>query len=800
MLKNYLKIALRHLRRHKGYSLINIAGLAVGMACCLLILLYVQDELSYDRFHAGAEHIYRVPVSIDTRGVPTHFAPVMGPLADALRQDHDDAIDEVVQVLPMGTVLVQTTDGEAHYEERTYLVDANFFRIFSYPLLHGDPATAFSQPNEVVLTRANAVKYFGVEDAIGQRLEVNGNPVLVSGVLADLPRNSHFQPELLGSLDIVRNRPFMQNWHATMLYTYIKTAPGVNAALLEPKLRHIADRYVGEAIRSNNQEYTFALQPITDIHLHSHLRYELEANSYVAYVYIFTAVALLILVIACINFMNLATARSARRSREVGMRKVAGAHRQQLVWQFLGESILLSLLALLLALLLVELFLPAFNALAAKTLQFKIMENGTLAIALLVIAIVTGGLAGSYPAFFISAFQPVAVLKGQNTAGSTSARGGAHRLRQVLVVLQFAISIVLIAGTLVISSQLHYLRAQQLGFEKEQVLVLAARGGNALAERFETVKAELLRLPGVVAASASHSVPGRGVSNNLMNLREQRDNRVQMNLLFVDPDFLDTYGIELVAGRNFSAAMPTDLGGKVALMNEAAVRAFGWHDPAAAVGQQMGGFTGPQNIGVVRDFHYKSLHEAVEPLMLLVLPSNFQYLSLRIAPGDTRALISALEQQWKTLMPGTPFEYFFLDDDYDKQYQAEARLGEVFNAFAGLAIFIACLGLLGLASFSAEQRTKEIGIRKVLGATVANVTGLLSREFVWLVLIANALAWPVAWFAINLWLQNFAYRVEIGWWVFVLAGGLALLIALVTVSTQAIKAALVNPVDSLRSE
>jgi len=736
MFKNYCKIAARNLLKHKAHALINIAGLALGMASCILILLYVQDELSYDRFHRDADRLFRVAMTIDTRGVPTPFAPTMGPLAQALANDYPE-ITEVAQVLPAGTLLVSASPEKTDYEERGYMVDASFFRIFSFPLAHGDPAMVFTQPNSVLLTEEKAAKYFGETSAVGQRLEINGRPHTVTGVLKDVPRHSHFKPEFIASLSALREQRFMQNWHANMLHTYVKVAEGASVAALEQKISKVADRYVSEEIRGNNQVYTFFLQPLPAIHLHSHLRYELEANSNITYVYIFAVVAALILLVACINFMNLATARSTRRAKEVGLRKVVGAQRSQLIKQFLSEALLLSVLAAALAIALVEFALPFFNQLAAKSLDFAPFNNALIASGLVLLTLLVGMLSGSYPAFVLSAFVPMEVLKGKLLAGGNwSSRIGARQLlRKILVVAQFTISIALIAGALVISDQLRFLRAQNLGFDKEQMLVLSARGRNELPEKYATIKNEFMQHSDILRVAASHSVPGRGVSNNLIGERENEDNRVQMNLLFVD-----------------------------------------------------------------HDFHFKSLHEKVGPLMLLLFPQSFQYLSLKIKPSNPAEVMAFVRQKWSALLPGRPFEYFFLDEDYDKQYKAEERLGEIFSAFSFLAIAIACLGLFGLVSFMAEQRTKEIGIRKVLGATAPNLVALLSKDFMKFVLLANVIAWPLAYFAMNKWLQAFAYRVAIGWWVFALAGGLALLIALLTVSTQALKAALANPVEALRYE
>lgn len=799
MLKNYFKLAVRNLLKHKAYSFINIAGLALGMACCILILIYVQDELSYDKFHRDANRIFRVVITIDTRGVPTSFALTMGPLAAALVHDYAE-ITDAVQILPAGTVQVSPAADRHYYEDRAYLADTSFFHIFSFPLLHGDPAQALAQGNAVVITREKALKYFGQENVLGKRLDLNGTSYQVTGVMEDIPTASHFKPEVVSSMVLLRRQGFMRNWHANMLHTYIKIADGVSPKALQQKISKIADRYVGDEIRANNQSYTYFLQPITAIHLHSDLRYEHEANGRVAYVQIFFAAAVLILLIACVNFMNLATALSMRRAKEAGLRKVVGANRSQLIKQFLGESLLHSILAVLFALMLVEMSLPFFNALAAKNLDLNFAANEYLLAGIVTITVIVGLLSGSYPAFFISAFKPAEVLKGKLTTRTSAPRFGAPALQKKLVVLQFTISIALIAGTLVISRQLDFLREQNLGFMKEQMLVLGLRGRSDLAEKFETYKSEFLQHPNVLSATASQSVPGRVVSNSLLTERGNRDNRVQMNLLFVDFDFLKTYGISLLEGRDFSKEITTDADGKVALLNEAAMQAFGWNDPNEVVGRQFEGFTGPEAIGVVKDFHFKSLHQSVGPLMLMIQPGNFQYISLRLKTGNTAETMAFLRQKWSALLPDKPFEYFFLDEDYDQQYQAEQRLGTVFGFFSILAISIACSGLFGLASFAAEQRTKEIGIRKVLGASVQSIIAMMSSNFLVLVVVSNIIAWPLAWFAMNRWLQNFAYRIEIGWWMFALAGGLALLIALLTVSTQAIRAALANPVESLRYE
>ncbi|NIR49132.1 FtsX-like permease family protein [candidate division KSB1 bacterium] len=798
MLKNYLVIAFRNFFKQKGSAFINVLGLAVGIACCLFILLYVKDELSYDRFHKRSDDIYRV--------VRTSSAMTCAPLAPAM-VDAFPVVQKAIRIMPDDMSISRGRE-KRFKEDRVFFVEPEFFNIFSFPLIKGNPETVLDDPQSLVITEEMAQKYFGNENPVGQVLTVHGEEVLdlkVTGIVESAPANSHFHFDFLLSFKLVEMfSGRMDNWSTNWLYTYLLLDEGASARNLQVQLPDFFETHTGKAWNY------FRIQPLTDIHLYSDVSWEIEPQSSIKYVYTFSAIAILILLIACINFMNLATARSANRAQEVGMRKVLGAHRRQLIKQFIGESFLMTFMALLLALLLVEMFLPTFNYLSGKALSFSLFENKVLLLALLAIALFVGLVAGSYPAFFLSTFQPVKVLKGR--LGREDGTSGA-KLRKVLVVLQFVISVFLIIGTAVVYSQLSYMQNKRLGFEKEQVVVLPIED-DSLTEDSEFVKTELLQHPDVVTATASDNVPGRGVSDfpyRLEGAQGEEDMwKAVWDTYFVDADFIETLDIELKAGRTFSKERATD--SESFILNETAVKKavdlYGetWSSP---IGKQLDFYTPGQSgwevskqgtvIGVVKNFHYRSLHETIGPLVIQTAKSPDQLL-IKIRASEISSTLGFLKQNVDAFFPGQPFEYYFLDSHFDQLYRSEQRLGEIFKYFAFLAIFIACLGLFGLAAYTAEQRTKEIGIRKVLGASVAGIVGLLSKDFVKMVLIANVIAWPIAWYAMHRWLQNFAYRIDIDWFVFALAGGLALIIALATVSSQAIKAALINPVESLRYE
>lgn len=791
MFRNYLTIALRNLRKSPGFTFLNIAGLAAALACCLLIGLYVHDELSYDRHLADAERTYRVTMEVETEGDVQAFAGASATLAPALLADQPQ-VTAATRLTSVGGSTTTVRVGDTRfYEQGLFRADASFFDFFGFPLLQGDPTTALAEPRTVVLTQSMARKYFGSDDPLGRVLLIDETEATVTGVMADVPPNTHVRPRFLLPLEDWADGGLMRTWHVNSFHTYIKLAEGVDPAAFEADIRDLAYRYVGDELAGNDQTYAYQLQPVTDIHLHSDLRYELEANSSAATVYTFGIIAVFILLIACVNFTNLTTARSLRRAKEVGVRKTAGAQRRQLTIQFLGESVLMSVLAMLGAVVLAHLLLPLFNDLAGKALSLYPLVSPSVWLTLVALAVVTGLLAGSYPALVLSSFRPAAVLKGGFTANHRG-RG----LRKGLVVFQFTISVVLIICTLVVSQQLRFMKNQRLGFDKEQVVVVPVRTGTN--PTYETLRAELGQVPGVRQLSLSTDLLGRSIDST--PVRNEAGRELHMQVMYVDEQFLSIYRIPLVAGRNFSSDIPLDVQRNAFLLNETAVTALGWDSPEDAIGREVEHFAEGTVIGVFEDFHYQSLHQEIGPLMLMVRPGPFLYASLKLTPGQTAETLAALQARFQALFPNRPFDYFFLDEDFDRQYAAEEQLGQLTTVFSFLAVLIACLGLFGLAAYAAEQRTKEIGVRKVLGASVAGLVALLSKDFLQLVLIAIVVAVPLAVLVLNQYLGTYPYRIALPVWVVVVAGGLALLIAFLTVSYQAIKASMIDPVKALRYE
>ncbi len=803
MFKNYLKIALRNLLKHKTYSLINIAGLAVGLACCLLISLYVKDELSYDRYHAKAERIFKVVTDSRRPEKESKFALTPAPLAEALVRDFPEVETTTRLFTFFGEGLVAY--GEKRFtESRIYFGDSTFFEVFSIPLLAGDARTALARGNAVVLAQNVARKYFGEEDPLGKTLSINnGFDVQITGVMAEVPANTHFHCDFVLSMTAMRfsrNPSFITN---NNFHTYAVLRPNASPQALEAKFPEAIKKYAAaqvaerfgqtfEAYTAAGNETKWTLVPITDIHLRSNREYEIEANGSITTVYLFASIAAIVLLIACINFMNLATARSASRAKEIGVRKVIGSNRLQLLRQFLTESLLLSFLALLIALVLVELFLPTFNQLAGKQIETSFFANAVSIATLLVVTLLVGLLAGSYPAFVLSAMRPALVLK----SGSPTNPSGAW-IRRGLVVFQFAISVALIAGTFIVHKQLGFVLNRSLGFDKEQVLVI--KRASALGQQREAFKQKLLQNSSVANASTSTTLPGKLYGRSTYRaLDAPAENSYAMHEMDVDENFLPTLAITLNTGRNFSREFATDT--SAVILNEAAAKLFGWNEPLGQFLTQPGDSLWRANvIGVVQDFHFESLHKQIQPLVILYQP-NVQYLSIRVRPENLTATVQAVATLWHEFAPQQPFEFSFLDQDFDAQYRAEERTGKIFGIFSVLAIFIACLGQFGLASFTIQKRTKEIGVRKVLGASATSIVSLLSKEFVKLVVIAMLIASPLAYYIMNRWLQDFAYRIDIGVMTFILAGSVALVIALLTVSFQSLKAALANPVEALRYE
>lgn len=818
MFKNYFKIAYRNLLNHKFYSLINIMGLAVGIACCLLIVLFVQDELSYDRFNKKAGRIYRVATEINFSGNYFNVATTPAPLAEAFKNDFPE-VESVVRFRNTGSWFVTRTDErskETYKEEQVIYSDESFFDVFSIPLLKGNPATALKEPYSLVLSEKTAEKIFGEEDPVGKALLLDDEyNYKVTGVFEEIPANTHFHFSMMLSMESLEESK-QDIWLSNNFNTYITLAEKADPAGLEAKFDDFIKKYVGPQIQNflgttmeesakAGNNISFYLQPLTDIHLHSDLTAELEPNSDIKFVYIFTAIGFFILIIASINFMNLATARSARRAKEVGIRKTLGSGKRQLIIQFLTEAVILSILALIIAFGLVEIFLPAFNTLSGKELSIHYFENYTLIFSGIIITILVGLMSGSYPAFFLSSFKPIAVLKGNLLkAGAKDSW-----LRSGLVVFQFTISIILIVGTAVVFKQLNFIQNKKLGFNKEQVIIL--HDTFTLGSQLEAFKNEMLRKPGIINASASSFLPVRSSRSDMTfwpQGRPDNANVVSMQFWNVDEDYVPTFGMEIIVGRNFSEKFSTD--SSAIILNEAALKKFGFKNPIGQVISTIKGAPGENSmqniinytvIGVVKDFHFESLRDNISPLCFM-MPRSTGNLSFRINTGETsiNETISALKEQWGKFAPGHPFDYSFLDDRFLEMYQAEQKIGKIFGVFAGIAIFIACLGLFGLAAFTAEQRTKEIGVRKVLGATVLDVVMLLTRQFSKLLFIAFILAAPISWLVMNDWLQNFAYRTQISISIFLVAGGVSFIVAWLTMSYQSVKAALINPVQSLKSE
>jgi len=791
MIKNYVVTALRNLRKHKGYALINIIGLAIGMACSILILLWVRDELSFDRFHAKAAQIHRVCRDEAVTSPGSGSALTSPPMAAAFKKD----FPEVLMSSRFGTWQRRlVANGDKTFTETGYQhADPDFFAMFSFPFVKGNPQTAFSEPYSVVLTESAAARYFGQDDPMGKRLTIDrAFDVVVTGVVKDPPRNSSLSFSLLSPFKILLTQYIGdengENWGFNSFSTFLLLAPDVRAADFNAKLGGYLQRY------AEKDTDRLVVQPLTDIHLRSTVGHEtLTSTGSIKYVWIFSALALFILAIASINFMNLTTARSANRAREVGMRKVVGARRPQLVRQFFAESVLTSFIALGAALILVELFLAPFNKLSGKELAAGRLENLPGLLACLGIALATGVLSGGYPAAFLSSFRPIRML-----AGTQGRAGGGATFRKTLVIVQFALSVFLITGTAVISRQMTYMRTKDLGFDKERVIHLRLFG--ELPAKYPVIRERLLQNPDVVSVTASLTLPTNILNSPGTPEWEGRDPNTKMEIRadFVDFDYVETFGIPIVEGRSFSRSFATDAD-EAYLVNEEAVRRMGLARPV--VGKRFA-FWGREGriVGVMKDAHFQTFHQKIEPLVFTIFPDWFRFLYVKIRPGDTTRVLASIEKTWTSLGLGYPFDYRFLDDDFDALYRTEARMGGLFRTFAGLAVFVACLGLFGLASFMAEQRTKEIGIRRILGASIPGITAMMSREFAKWVAVANVIAWPAAWFIMGGWLRGFAYRAEMSVLPFLVSGAVSLAVALVTVVSLSARAAAANPAHSLRYE
>jgi len=807
MIKNYLKTALRNLSKNKFYTTINIIGLAAGLATCLLIFLYVLDELSYDKYNKKAVRIFRVNNEIKFGGNYADLAVAPALMGPTMVKEFP-AVQQYTRIKWYGGFLVRKGNQNLR-EGRVGYGDSTLFDVFTLPMLDGDPRTALKEPHSLVITETIAKKYFDRTDVVGEMMLINdtGN-YKITGVIKDIPPQSHFYFDFF--VPFIENEDSRStNWLSENYNTYVVLRQASDAKKLEPELNKMMDRYVAPELKQvinlslddfkkSGGYIRASFTPLTDIHLHSNKIAELWGNGNMQFVYIFSAVAVFILLIACVNFMNLSTARSSNRAKEVGVRKVLGSLRKNLIQQFLTESVLISFIALALAVLMAWLLLPYFNQLSGKSIHVSALTQPSMLASLVALMLAVGLLAGSYPAFFLSAFQPIVVLKGKLAAGFKRSW-----LRNGLVIFQFFISILLIIGTVVIYTQLNYIRSKDIGFNRKQVLVLNST--DALRDQATTFKNELLQISGVENATLSGFLPvNYNRSNDALFTTPALDQKTAMSSQVwpVDDNYIPTLNMKVIQGRNFSPQFPTD--STAIIINEAAAKFLNTKE---ILDKKLYRIQDIQTkkvdvlhvIGVVKDFNFSSLRQVVTPLAF-VLKKETSNISVRVSTAKIPSIIAQIENKWKALAPNLPLDYSFMDEQFNQLYTTEQQTGRIFITFAVLAILIACLGLFGLVTYAAEQRTKEIGIRKVLGADVGNIVAMISKDFLRLVVIASVIAFPVAWWAMHKWLQDFAYRVSISWWVFVFAAAMAVIIALLTISFQAIKAAIANPVKSLRTE
>ncbi len=810
MFRNYLKIALRNLWKQKTFSAINIIGLAVGLCCFLLISMYVLDEVSFDKYNQKAERIYRINSDILFGGNALHLPVTSDVMGATLKKDYPQ-VEEYTRIYASSGSKLLKKGSEFINEPNVAHADSTFFNVFTLPAIHGDAKTALNEPNTVVLSEKAALKYFGTTDVVEKTIEINDDksPIYkITAVIKNVPRNSHFSFDFIFSMknvDYQWGQYMSHNFH-----TYLVLKAGADHKAFEKNFIQYIDKYIMPQAKQYMQinsmaefekagnKLEYSMMPLTKIHLHSDRPFELAPLGNIQYVYIFSAVALFILLIACINFMNLTTARSANRAKEVGIRKVLGTERKNLVTQFLTESTLIALLSLFIALAITYFVLPLFNEVSGKSMIMSSLFSPLTLPLLIALPFVVGLMAGSYPAFFLSAFRPIEVLKGRLKLGNKS--GG---LRSLLVVFQFATSIILIIGTIVIYRQLHFIQTKNLGFNKDQVLIV--NDVYSLGNSVEAFKNDVVQMPGIVSGTLSGFLPVTNSSRNDNTFSKEAvmdsKNGFGMQNWTVDYDYLQTMGIQLIKGRNFSKDYGTD--SSAIIINEKTAGILGYDDP---VGKNIYHLSNPGEppimytiIGVAKNFNYESLKQTIGPLAFF-LGKSTGLASFKVKAENIPSLIKSIENKWKAMASGMPFSYRFLDESFSEMYRSEQRAGKIALIFSVIGILIACLGLFGLAAFVAEQRTKEIGIRKVLGASVNGLVGLLSKDFMKLVLVAALIAFPIAWWGMHKWLEDFAFRIGIPWWIFILAGVIAAFIAFITISLQAVKAAMANPVKNLRTE
>ncbi|WP_400077331.1 ABC transporter permease [Winogradskyella sp. R77965] len=792
MIKNYFKIALRNLYRYKGFSLLNITGLAIGMTAGFLVLLYVNFELSYDNMHDKGDSIYRVVATIDT---PSEKIEA-GVTSWAVAPNIDKEFPEILKFARIVNEEFTFVKGEDKFiEDEIILADSSFFEIFDFELIKGDIRNSLKNPYNLVISQSIATKYFGDNDPVGQNMIVEefDTPTTVTGVMKDIPENSHIQADIIVSMSTYTAAPSTRDeqWSNYRPSVYILTADGTNPKDLEAKFPDFLEKRTGDEMRESKMFVTLFLEPFKDVYLKSDRGSSISGS--INNVYVFSIIGIFILLIASINFINLATARSVERAKEVGIRKVIGADKNQLGFQFIGESIILCIIAFFVAVGLTTLGLPYFNELAGKTVSIGVFADPINILYLFLMALLIGIIAGIYPAIILSSFKPISVLKGSFSTGSKGIL-----LRKSLVVVQFTISISLIIGTIVIYNQMRFMQDQDLGFNKEHTVLLPIEVGNSQ----EALRTSISKIPSVKGTALTSSVPGSGNSAAYSEIENQQGDLqiANLDLYFVNEDYIKQLGMEIVAGRDFSRDFASD-SSQAMIINEKTVSLLGYANAQDAIGanyQQWG--SNGEVIGVVKDFNYRSLQEEISPLTMRLDPTQTDIITIKIEANNTAQTLASIESAWQSVMPSDPFEYYFLDELFNEQYEAEEQFEDLFLNFALLAIFISCLGLLGLAAYSTIQRKREIGIRKIVGASVSSIINLLSKEFIKLVGIAFIISAPLAWYFMHNWLEDFAYKIDIKWWMVVVAGLGSMVIALVTVSFQAIKAATANPVKSLRTE
>ena len=800
MYLHYFTIAFRNLFKSPVYSFINIFGLSIGMSCAIAIFLYVQDEVTYDSNHKNAANIYRATCTyyLPNGAGQENYALAGGGVAQHLVNDYPEILQSV-RIRRRDNRIILSPDGTENYET-IHVADSNIFDLFTLPLLFGDPATALNDPFEIVLSQEFALKYFNTLDIVGKELYLPEDSIsfTITGVLEEIPKNSHIQFGLLASFQtLYETERFVESWWSFGTYTYLELIPHVNVQELGEKIKRISANYIGESEESSGYYQEYFLQNLMDIHLNSDLRGEMEPNSKRAYVYIFSIIGIFILLIACINFMNLATARSAKRAKEIAIRKVSGAYKRQLMGQFLSESMLLSTISMVISSILIIFILSEINDFTGKSLSLVNQSSGVIIGGILFFGLVVGLLAGGYPALVLSSFQPSSILK-----GNFHSSGKGNVLRKVLVVFQFTISVFLIGGTFATNSQLNFMRNMSLGFDKEQTIYIPTRYTNTARQDFSSLKNALDNESIVLHSSLSSRIPGVNMGNNVVRLGWADDaDWSDMRFLSVDFDYLPLYNLQLVEGRNFDKEIPSDENGAF-LLNESGAARLGWTNPEDAIGKELG-WQNRQGrvIGVLKDFHFMSANQTIEPFIVVMNGDRTPgYISIKMAGNNLPESLDIVRATFSEVMPNKVFDYSFLDEDFNTQYISEERFMSLFTIFSTIAILVACLGLFGLASFVAEVRFKEIGVRKVLGASTSQIMFMLNKEISILVGIAMMIAIPAGYFASDYWIQSFPYQADLSILIFVLAGFVALVVSWVTVSVHSYRAASVNPVKSIGTE